>query len=164
MPKTKKSDLPLADKIALAAVAVLGKGVAKAAYLMAHPSATTNQASLGVLVSRWLHSELAADFMQRVTAGKATVTPSDEANDLNTREGIIDALVTATRQTQGKDSITGLTTLAKLQGFDKPDESAPDEKRLYVLTWHSQCRQCQLMKIYLDLNNKLDALRGIPSV
>lgn len=154
MPKTKKSDLPLGDKIALAAVAVLGKGVAKAAYRMAHPSATTNQASLGVLVSRWLHSELAADFMQRVTTGKATVTPSpDEANDLMTREGIIDALVTATRQTQGKDSITGLTTLAKLQGFDKPDEVNETDRRLYVLTWHSQCRQCSLMRIYQDLKN-----------
>ena len=158
MPKTKKSDLPLGDKIALAAVAVLGKGVAKAAYRMAHPSATTNQASLGVLVSRWLHNELAADFMQRVTTGKATVTPSPDDNDLNTREGIIDALVTATRQTQGKDSISGLTTLAKLQGFDKPDETNEEDKRLYVLTWHSQCRHCKLMQIYLQIekNNKLD--------
>ena len=157
MPKVKKSDLPLGDKIALAAVAVLGKGVAKAAYRMAHPSATTNQASLGVLVSRWLHNELAADFMQRVTTGKATVTPSPDDNDLNTRAGIIDALVTATRQTQGKDSITGLTTLAKLQGFDKPDEVSETDRRLYVLTWHSQCRQCSLMRIYQDLrkNNQI---------
>ena len=158
MPKVKKSDLPIEDKIALAAVAVLGKGVAKVAYLMAHPSATQNKSSQGVLVSRWLHSDLAVDFMERVTTGTATVTPSPDEADLNTREGIIDALVTATRQTQGKDSISGLTTLAKLQGFDKPDESAPDEKRLYVLTWHSQCRHCKLMQIYLQIekNNKLD--------
>lgn len=151
--------LSIKDKIGLSAIAVMGRSVAEEAFLLTHPTVRTkNRASLSVMVSRWHHSPQAEAFIKSVRAGTATVTPSDEANDLMTREGIIDALVTATRQTQGKDSISGLTTLAKLQGFDKPDESAPDEKRLYVLTWHSRCRQCKLMQIYLQMqkNNKLD--------
>lgn len=159
------TELSITDKIGLSAIAVMGKAIAEEAFLLTHPTVRTqNRASLSVMVSRWHHSPQAEAFIKSARAGKATVTPSPDDNDLNTREGIIDALVTATRQTQGKDSISGLTTLAKLQGFDKPDEPNETDKRLYVLTWHSQCRQCQLMKIYLDLNNKLEALRGIPSV
>lgn len=154
MPKVKKSDLPIEDKIALAAVAVLGKGVAKVAYLMAHPSATKNKSSQGVLVSRWLHSDLAVDFMQRVTTGTATVNTPDEANDLTTRGGIISELITSVKASTGKEAISGLQSLAKLQGFDKPDEINEEDKRLFVLPYLSNCRSCKLMQVYMQIQEK----------
>ena len=154
MPKVKKSDLPIEDKIALAAVAVLGKGVAKVAYLMAHPSATKNKSSQGVLVSRWLHSDLAVDFMQRVTTGTATVNTPDEANDLTTRGGIISELITSVKASTGKEAISGLQSLAKLQGFDKPDEINEEDKRFFVLPYLSNCRSCKLMQVYMQIQKK----------
>ena len=154
MPKVKKSDLPIEDKIALAAVAVLGKGTAKVAYLMAHPSATKNKSSQGVLVSRWLHSDLAVDFMQRVTTGTATVNTPDEANDLTTRGGIISELITSVKASTGKEAISGLQSLAKLQGFDKPDEINEEDKRLFVLPYLSNCRSCKLMQVYMQIQEK----------
>lgn len=155
MPKVKKSDLPIEDKIALASVAILGKGVAKVAYLMAHPSATKNKSSQGVLVSRWLHSDLAVDFMQRVTTGTATVNTPDEANDLTTRDGIISELITSVKASTGKEAISGLQSLAKLQGFDKVDtELKEDDKRFFVLPYLSNCRSCKLMQVYMEIQEK----------
>ena len=151
------AELTIYDKIGLSAICVMGRAVAEAAFLLTHPTVKTkNRASLGVMVSRWHHSPQAEAFINEARAGTATVTPSpDEANDFYTRSGIIDALVTATKQTSGKDSITGLTTLAKLQGFDKPDgELKEDDKRFFVLPWLSHCRSCALMREYLKIQQK----------
>lgn len=150
------AELSITDKIGLSAIAVMGRAVAEAAFLLTHPTVKTkNRASLGVMVSRWHHSPQAEAFINEARAGTATVTPSDEASDFYTRSGIIDALVTATRQTSGKDSITGLTTLAKLQGFDKPDgELKEDDKRFFVLPWLSHCRSCALMKLYMQIQKE----------
>jgi hypothetical protein len=151
------TELSVNDKIGLCAIALLGKGIAEAAFLLTHPTVKTkNRASLGVMVSRWHHSPQAEEFIKSARAGTATVNATDEANgDFYTRSGIIDALVTATKQTQGKDSITGLTTLAKLQGFDKPDgEMREEDKRFFVLPWLSHCRSCKLMKVYMDLQKE----------
>ena len=133
--------LSIKDKIGLSAIAVMGRSVAEEAFLLTHPTVRTkNRASLSVMVSRWHHSPQAEAFIKSVRAGTATVTPSDEANDLMTREGIIDAL--------DEEEIT----------FTVSPYINIDEKRLYVLTWHSRCRQCKLMQIYLQMqkNNKLD--------
>ena len=69
-------------------------------------------------------------------------------NELQTREGLIKNLINSVSVISGKDKVSGLQTLAKLQGFDKPDESNEEEKRTYFLPWVSHCRTCQLMKLY----------------
>lgn len=153
------AELSVKDRIGLSAIAVMGRAVAEEAFLLTHPTVRTkNRASLGVMVSRWHHSPQAEAFINEARAGTATVTPSPDEADLNTREGIIDSLITATRQTQGKDSITGLTTLAKLQGFDKPDgEMREDDKRFFVLPWLSHCRSCALMREYIKIQKEIES-------
>ena len=69
-------------------------------------------------------------------------------NELQTREGLIKNLINSVSVISGKDKVSGLQTLAKLQGFDKPDETNEEEKRTYFLPWVSHCRTCQLMKLY----------------
>jgi hypothetical protein len=71
-----------------------------------------------------------------------------ERNELKTREGLISNLIDSVSVISGKDKVSGLQTLAKLQGFDKPDETNEEEKRTYFLPWVSHCRTCQLMKLY----------------
>lgn len=71
-----------------------------------------------------------------------------EVNELQTREGLIRNLIDSVSLSSGKDKISGLQTLAKLQGFDKPDESNEEERRTYFLPWISHCRTCELMKLY----------------
>ena len=150
------AELSITDKIGLCAVAVMGRAVAEAAFLLTHPTVKTkNQASLGVMVSRWHHSPQAEAFINEARAGTATVTPSpDEANDLTTRQGLINQLVTATRLTQGKDSITGLSALAKLQGFDRPQEGEQPEPRRFFVAWKSDCRRCELMRIFRQVQEE----------
>ena len=156
MPQYKQRDLSLQDQCGLAAVAVLGRSVSKVAYMMAYPSTKSNTASLGVQISRWLNDEKSKEFMNQVKSGVAQVIMSDSDNieDLTSREGIIDALVTATRQTQGKDKISGLQSLAKLQGFDRPqDDEKPDLRRFFV-AWKSDCRRCKLMELFREVQRQ----------
>ena len=75
-------------------------------------------------------------------------------NELQTREGIIKNLINSVSTISGKDKVSGLQTLAKLQGFDKPDESNEEEKRTYFLPWVSHCRTCKLMQIYKTINEQ----------
>lgn len=69
-------------------------------------------------------------------------------DELRTRGGIIDNLINEVSIVHGKDAIGGLQTLAKLQGYDKPDEAEQDERRRYFLPWVSRCRNCELMRLY----------------
>ena len=151
-----KRDIPLNDKIALAAIAVLGRDVAETAYRMAHTINTTNKASVGVMVSRWLNTPANKEFMASVRRGTATVHIEGAAADLTSREGIIEQLITATKQTTGRDAINGLTTLAKIQGLDRPQERANDMNRTFVLRWLSHCRSCELMKLFLDVQKETE--------
>jgi hypothetical protein len=157
MAKYRITDLTLNDKICLCAVAVLGRSITEAAFLLAHPTKTTNKKSLGVMVSRWVKDEQAQEFLNNIRSGNAKVIAPDAANDLTTREGIINQLVTATQQTSGKDSLSGLQTLAKIQGFDRPSEEPEgEERRSYFLPWVSVCKSCKLMQIFRDLDVEED--------
>ncbi len=71
-------------------------------------------------------------------------------NELQTRDGIIKNLINSVSVISGKDKVSGLQTLAKLQGFDKPDESNEEDKRTYFLPWVSHCRTCKLMQLYKE--------------
>lgn len=74
---------------------------------------------------------------------------SEERDEFKTREGLIEKIITQSSLVNGKDAISALQTLAKLQGFDKPEGADQDEKRTYFLPWVSHCRSCQLMKAYI---------------
>ena len=74
----------------------------------------------------------------------------EERDELKTREGIIKKLIDNVSVCQGKDAVSGLQTLAKLQGYDKPDEITEEDKRIFVLTYLSRCRGCKLMAVYMD--------------
>lgn len=79
---------------------------------------------------------------------------SRERDELKTRPGIIAKLIEEVTNVAGKDAISGLQTLAKLQGFDKPDEINEEEKRFFVLPYLSVCRSCKLMQVYCELKHQ----------
>lgn len=74
----------------------------------------------------------------------------EKKDELRTRVGIIDNLINEVSSVHGKDAISGLQTLAKLQGYDKPEEEDEDERRRYFLPWVSRCRNCALMEVYIS--------------
>ena len=142
------------DKIALAAIEVLGKEFALPAFLMARNIKTKNDKSVKVLLSRWLSSPKAKEFRAEVRA-KITTVATVEGNDLTTREGVISELITSVKETSGKDAVSGLQTLAKLQGYDKPNDNRPEqERRKYYLPYRSKCRGCALMKVYMEITDE----------
>lgn len=77
----------------------------------------------------------------------------EERNEFRTRNGLIEKIITQSTLVNGKDAISALQTLAKLQGFDKPEDTETDDKRSYFLPWVSHCRTCQLMKCYIKAQN-----------
>ena len=147
--RTKKEHLSTAEKIALSGVMLLGYEVVVEAFLMCHPrTKTDNQTSLNVMASRWHASELSKKFRQEITNKIARIS-SESGADLTTRNGIISELVAAVKSSSSpKDSISGLQTLAKLQGLDKPTEGEQSEVRTFFLPYRSKCRTCGLMKTY----------------
>lgn len=77
----------------------------------------------------------------------------EQKDEFRTRQGLIEKIITQSTLVSGKDAISALQTLAKLQGFDKPEDTETDEKRTYFLPWVSHCRTCQLMKAYIKAQN-----------
>ena len=77
----------------------------------------------------------------------------EEKNEYKTRSGLIEKIITQVNITSGKEAISGLQTLAKMQGLDKPDEQTEEERRKYFLPWVSHCRSCKLMAIYKEIIN-----------
>ena len=77
----------------------------------------------------------------------------EEKNEYKTRSGLIEKIITQVNITSGKEAISGLQTLAKMQGLDKPDEQTEEERRKYFLPWVSHCRSCKLMTIYKEILN-----------
>ena len=162
MPTTK-IELPDMEKVAVAAITLLGKDFHRLAFLMSHPRTKSREENtLNVSVSRWINSPLVksykAQLQELMETGKATPQQAKKAgrpkkeipNDLTTREGIVKQLIDATSYTEGKDSVSALQTLAKLQGYDKPADKDQDDKRSYFLPWVSHCRSCKLMKSYIN--------------
>lgn len=156
MANVKRIRLKIEDRIALAAIALLGREVLPAAYAMCHPSVTTtNQDSLSTMYSRWYNQPQAKAYrieLADIIARRAKV----EGADLTTREGIISELVTSVKQASGREAISGLQSLAKLQGYDRPTEKESKEQRRYYLPYVSKCRTCELMKIYRRLQDEAD--------
>ena len=85
----------------------------------------------------------------------------EQKDEFRTRQGLIEKIITQSTLVSGKDAISALQTLAKLQGFDKPDEQEQAERRRYFLPNVSHCRTCQLMKDYIKAQN--DATNEKPS-
>ena len=145
MPKKDITDM---EKIVIAGILVLGREYLPTAFRMCHNCKTSNEQSISVMQSRWWASKRLSEFKEKVKdllCGNSI----GGGNDLKTRDGIVNQLISATKQTKGKDSISGLQTLAKMQGYDKPiEESEGKEQRTYFLPWVSVCRTCELMKLY----------------
>jgi len=79
----------------------------------------------------------------------------EEKNELRTRSGLISKIIDNVLLTSGKEAVSGLQTLAKLQGLDSPEDNEQEEKRRYFLPWVSHCRSCELMKTYIKARNDL---------
>jgi hypothetical protein len=65
----------------------------------------------------------------------------EERDEYKTRSGLIDKIITQVNITSGKEAISGLQTLAKMQGLDKPEEQEQDERRKYFLPWVSHYKE-----------------------
>lgn len=71
-------------------------------------------------------------------------------DELKTRAGLLQRLLNVTQNLKGKEELQGLVTLAKIQGFDRPDEEDDEEKRVYFLPWVSNCRACELLRVFME--------------
>ena len=130
--------------------------------LLSSRKSSTTQDQAQRNVNDYLRRNPAAKILiNRIKAGRRNITKDtqqlrkkdinqEEMDELKTRDGIIRKLIENVTDCAGKDAVSGLQTLAKLQGLDKPDEVPEEDRRLFVLTWLSHCRTCKLMGAYLD--------------
>lgn len=85
---------------------------------------------------------------------KSPEITEEEKEKYTTRAGIVEEMIKNVTSVGGKDRLTALQSLAKMQGLDKPDDKKEDEKRVFVLRWLSQCRTCKLLKLFQDLQRE----------
>lgn len=148
---TKRETLSIPDQIAMCGVMLLGREFIVQAYKMSHPrTKTTSEASLQVMVSRWYASPLAKKFREEMKA-KLTHISISEGADLTTRDGILSELINAVKSTTGKEAISGLQSLARIQGLDRPEEGEQPDPRRFFLAWKSDCRRCALMELFREV-------------
>lgn len=148
---TKKENLSIPDQIAMCGVMLLGREFIVQAYRMSHPrTKTTSEASLQVMVSRWYASPLAKKFREEMKAKLTHIAISDGA-DLTTRDGILSELINAVKSTTGKEAISGLQSLAKIQGLDRPQDGEQPDPRRFFVAFKSDCRRCALMELYREV-------------
>lgn len=79
----------------------------------------------------------------------------EEREKYTTRKGIIEEMIKNISVLTGKDAAQALQTLAKLQGYDKPEDGEEEERRRFVLRWLSKCRNCKLMQAFMDIQEQL---------
>ena len=148
---TKRETLSIPDQIAMCGVMLLGREFIVQAYKMSHPrTKTTSEASLQVMVSRWYASPLAKKFREEMKAKLTHIAISDGA-DLTTRSGILSELINAVKSTTGKEAISGLQSLARIQGLDRPEEGEQSDPRRFFVAFKSDCRRCALMELYREV-------------
>lgn len=94
-----------------------------------------------------------ADELNKAIRESKDIT-DEEKDELKTRDGLIKKIIDNVLLSSGKDAISGLQTLAKLQGLDRPDEEPEEERRKYVLRWLSSCRSCKLMQLFMEVQQR----------
>ena len=139
---SKKTELNTLEKVAMCGVVILGRDVLPVAYAMSHPRATTqSEESLKVMRSRWYASDLCKAFRADMAAKLARIAVDDgRGHDLTTREGVLGELITSVKAATGKDAISGLQSLAKMQGFGSMESSRPQ-----VINHKGRCLDCPHM-------------------
>lgn len=119
-------------------------------------SLLSSKTALKIIINRIKNHKntltLNKDLRREIETKEETEEEKEERrNEYKTRDGLITKIIDSVSLTSGKDQVTGLTTLAKMLGYDKPEELNENEKRIYFLPWISNCRSCKLMQLYTDL-------------
>ena len=155
------------NQVVLAFAVAAGAPVADA-YIITHkckPNTTQEQAqtlynalltsrpALKIIINRIKNKQNPATFTkqqkEQLTNAEHKELTQEQIDEFCTREGLTRKIINSVSGLTGKEAVQGLTTLAKLQGLDNPEQLEEEEKRRYFLPWVSHCRSCALMKVYI---------------
>ena len=159
--KEKKRDLSVIDRLALCGVAVMGKDYALDAYKMSHNIKTENPASLNVMVSRWLNSDKAKDFLNEVKQLYADTLMAnvDEGEELSERQltRIIERGIVSEKDAK-KQADMSLKLMAWRK--DSQEDKEEGEKRTYFIPYASNCKACMIMGFFRQIQ-KGEEIKGL---
>ena len=151
--KKKKRDLSVNDRIALCGVAVMGKDYALEAYRMSHNVKTENQSSLGQMVSRWLNSNKAIEFLNEIKQlyADTLLANADEGEELSERQltRIIERGIVSEKDAKKQADMS-----LKLMAWRKDTQEGNEKKSKanYYLPVVSSCKACKIMGFFLEMN------------
>lgn len=153
-------DIKINDKIALTAVAILGKDYAEAAFRLVRDIKTPKQHSVDVMVSRWLNKPQHQDFLEAVKRGYANVLTGNIGEGDELSDGQLTSIISKgilSESDAKKRSDVALKLLSYRQSQAREDEEER-EPRAYFLPWISHCRTCALMLAYQKVCKAHDEL------
>lgn len=151
----KVRELSARDKIGLAAYAVLGKEFLSEAFKCTHDIKNAKPESIYTMQSRWINGEREKQF---ITSIKSMYTDAILQNIAENVKLSNEQLTTIIQRgiVSEKDPKKQADMSLKLMQWRK-DAKAEDEtkdKRVYFLPYISDCKHCQLMKIYQEIQKK----------
>lgn len=152
--KEKKRDLSVTDRLALCGVAVMGKDYALEAYKMSHKIKTDNPASLGVMVSRWLNSNKAKEFLNEVKQlyADTLLANVEEGEELNEKQltRIIERGIVSEKDAK-KQADMSLKLMAWRK--DREADKEESERRTYFIPYRSRCKGCKIMGLFREFSD-----------
>lgn len=151
----KVRELSARDKIGLAAYAVLGKEFLSEAFRCTHDIRSAKPESIYSMQSRWINGKQEKEFLESIRNQYADLILQNISEDIKLSNEQLNTIIQRGIVSE-KDPKKQADMSLKLMQWRK-DAKAEDEtkeKRVYFLPYISDCKHCQLMKIYQEIQKK----------
>lgn len=151
----KVRKLSARDKIGLAAYAVLGKEFLSEAFRCTHDIRNAKPESIYSMQSRWINGKQEKEFLESIRNQYADLILQNISEDIKLSNEQLNTIIQRGIVSE-KDPKKQADMSLKLMQWrkDAKTEDETKEKRVYFLPYISDCKHCQLMKIYQEIQKK----------
>ena len=154
----KVRELTARDKVGLAAYAVLGREYLTEAFKCTHDIKNARPESIYSMQSRWINGKQEKEFIESIREQYTDILMQNIAEDEELTDKQLSTIIQRGIVAE-KDLKKQSDMSLKLMQWrkDAKMESKEKDRRIYVLRFLSHCKTCELMKMYLDVQEEMQS-------
>jgi leucyl-tRNA synthetase len=154
----KVRELTARDKVGLAAYAVLGREYLTEAFKCTHDIKNARPESIYSMQSRWINGKQEKEFIESIREQYTDILMQNIAEDAELTDKQLSTIIQRGIVAE-KDLKKQSDMSLKLMQWrkDAKMESKEKDRRIYVLRFLSHCKTCELMKMYLDVQEEMQS-------
>lgn len=154
----KVRELTARDKVGLAAYAVLGREYLTEAFKCTHDIKNARPESIYSMQSRWINGKQEKEFIESIREQYTDILMQNIAEDAELTDKQLSTIIQRGIVAE-KDLKKQSDMSLKLMQWrkDAKMESKEKDRRIYVLRFLSHCKTCELMKMYLDVQEEVQS-------